>query len=90
MRPTGTTLTLKDLQRPPGWVWAHCTNLQAGCVHRRAVAIAPFVIRWGPDVSSDRLRAALKCGRCGHKGNVIQVPSWVDMETGFERFPVGQ
>jgi hypothetical protein len=32
------------------------------------MALTPFIIRWGPDTSSDRLRACARCGQCGHSG----------------------
>lgn len=75
--------TLKNLQKAPGWVWAYC----ARCQHRRPIAIAPFVIRWGPHVSSDRLRQNLVCERCGHRGALLFHPSWVDMNIGWQPFP---
>ncbi len=34
------------------WCWIKCTR----CPHMRAVAIAPWVIRWGPDEWQDMLR----------------------------------
>jgi hypothetical protein len=46
--------TLVELQRSSGgWVWLHCDNAHV-CHHKAAVAIAPFVIRWGPQASSDQ------------------------------------
>jgi hypothetical protein len=48
--------TLGQIHRPPGWLWLHCTRYVPLCQHRAPMAIAPFVIRWGPDASSDMLR----------------------------------
>ena len=52
--------------------------------------LAPFVIRYGPDISSDYLREHLKCAKCGYKGASLQVPSWVDTQVGVQSFPTGQ
>ena len=65
------------------WVWALCGRFT--CPHRAALPLAPLVIRWGSTVSSDKLRRALFCTRCGHRGGVIQVAS----DT-FEAFPLGR
>jgi hypothetical protein len=46
------------------------------------------VIRWGADVSSDVLRKNLVCTRCGHKGNAIQVPSFVDVDVAAVPFHI--
>ncbi|GLS20161.1 hypothetical protein GCM10007874_31780 [Labrys miyagiensis] len=69
-------------RRNGGWVWATCDH----CGHRRPIAIAPYVIRWGPGASSNRLRRALRC-RCGHKGCSIQMPSWLDLSAGVQMWP---
>jgi hypothetical protein len=64
-------------RQPHGrWVWAICHR----CTHRSRLPLAPLLIRWGPDTSSDVLRSNLKCTACGHKGNAIQVPSFVDID----------
>jgi hypothetical protein len=36
-----------------------------------SVAIAPFVIRCGPNEPSDTLRRCARCSKCGHKGAAI-------------------
>jgi hypothetical protein len=40
-----------QLRRPPGWFWVYCTRYHPLCQHRAPMAIAPLIIRWGPDVS---------------------------------------
>jgi hypothetical protein len=65
-------------------VWAYCGQ----CQHRRPLAIAPFVIRWGPSTSSDRLRKNLVCQRCGHHGALLYAPSWAGNTIGWQPFPV--
>jgi hypothetical protein len=52
------------------------------------MAIAPLVIRWGADVSSDRLRRSARCTACGHKGATLQAPELGDGVTGHQPFPV--
>jgi hypothetical protein len=44
-------------------------------------------IRWGVDVSSDRLRQRARCSSCGKKGATIQHPGWGGNNVGFLRFP---
>jgi hypothetical protein len=36
------------------------------------VALKPFVIRWGSDLSSDFLRRAGRCTVCGNKGATLR------------------
>ena len=80
------TATLGQLHRSqPHWFWAHCGM----CSRQRAIPLAPFVIRWGTDASSDMLRRNLTCSHCGHRGASLQHPSWVDMEIGLQAFPRG-
>jgi hypothetical protein len=82
--------TLGQLHRPPGWVWVICDRYPP-CLHRAPMALAPFVIHWGPDASGDLLRRCARCTACGHKGATLQHPGWVG--NGFacwETFPVGE
>jgi hypothetical protein len=44
--------------------------------HGAVMAIAPLIIRWGPDASSDMLRACARCTVCGHRGATLQSPGW--------------
>ena len=71
----------------PGWFWVICGRF-GFCFHKAPMAIAPLVIRWGADVSSDRLRRCARCTICGHKGATLQAPSWYDGVTGHQPFPV--
>ena len=80
--------TLGELHRPPGWFWIHCARFDPLCQHRAPMAIAPLIIRWGPDTSSDMLRRCARCTVCGHKGATLQAPSWVDGVIGHQPFPV--
>lgn len=85
-RTTPPTPTLGELQREnPKWFWACCNSL--GCTHKEPIALAPFVIRWGPEASSDLIRESLRCTVCGHKGVTLIAPSWVDMDLGYQPFP---
>ena len=80
--------SLGELQRSKngGWVWLCCEGMTCG--RMVAVALAPFVIRWGPETSSNVLRRNARCGYCGRKGVTLQCPSWCDITTGFQPFPV--
>jgi len=67
--------TLGALQRDePHWAWLYCTNYHK-CTHRRAMPLAPFVIRWGANASSNVLRKSARCSQCGHKGAALMHPS---------------
>ena len=79
--------TLGELHEPPGWFWVICGRF-GFCFHKAPMAIAPLVIRWGAEVSSNRLRRCARCTVCGHKGATLQAPSWYDGATGHQPFPV--
>src|SRR5215470_19955130 len=51
------------------------------------LACAVAVILWGPDASSDRLRARARCTSCGNKGAIVQHPGWAGNHIGFCPFP---
>jgi hypothetical protein len=87
-RPPRRVATLGELRRGTPWFWLHCTG--RGCAHRAPTALAPYIIRWGPDASSDLLRQSARCSRCGRKGATLQHPGWMGIEVGFELFPTGQ
>jgi hypothetical protein len=75
--------TLEQLRHGTSWCWLICER----CLHRTPVAFVPFIIRWGPDASSDMLRRSARCYKRGRKGAVLQHPSWAGMHIGFEPFP---
>ena len=51
------TLAMLQATLPGKWVWVCCAAY--GCTNKRAFALAPFVIRWGPNGSSDALRRSV-------------------------------
>ena len=56
--------------------------------HRAPMALTPLIIiRWGPDASSDRLRASVRCSVCGCKGADLQHASWGGSSTGWAPYP---
>src|SRR5262249_14924742 len=75
------------LRRSTCWVWLYCLD-RTNCHHHAAAALAPFIIRWGEDTSSDVLRQAARCTHCGRKGATLMLPSWQDSEVGMAPFPV--
>ena len=93
--PPGPVPTLGELQRgTPKWVWAICNGLDVSgriaCLHRAPLALAPFVIRWGADASTDQLRRSARCMVCGYKGATIQCPGWGGYGVGdYVPFPTG-
>jgi hypothetical protein len=84
--PAPPVPTLAELRGSSPWVWVYCR--QNDCTHKAPMAFVPLIIRWGPDTSSDRLRQAARCTRCGGKGAMLMHPSYVDRIVGFQPFPV--
>jgi hypothetical protein len=78
--------TLGQLRQHISWAWLHCDNI--ACRHRRPIALTPLIIRWTAAMSSERLRKAARCTRCGRRGASLQHPSWVDMAREWAPFPV--
>jgi hypothetical protein len=75
--------TIGELLQPaPHWLWVLCNN--RSCMRRSAIPLAPFVIRYGADASSDVLRRNFTCSGCGRRGASLQVPSW-EIQTGEPR-----
>ena len=56
--------------------------------HGAPMAIAPLIIRWGPDTSSDVLHRCIRCTECGRKGATLQHPEWIENGVGWQPFPV--
>jgi hypothetical protein len=50
------------------WWWIKCTR----CPHKAAVAIAPYIIRWGPDAWQEMLRQTARCTKCGKRGVALK------------------
>jgi hypothetical protein len=67
------------------WLWVNCQNVK--CLHRAPTALAPLIIRWGEEASSDVLRRCARCSKCGRKGASLTAPSWDNLDTGFAAFP---
>jgi hypothetical protein len=86
-KPLPPRPTLGQLRKQSCWVWLYCEEI--GCHHSAPMALAPAIIRWGSDASSDVLRQRTRCSKCGHKGGVkIQGPSWAGEHVGLTPFPV--
>ena len=79
--------TLGQLNTNPHWLWLYCRNY-GQCHHSAPAAIAPYVIRWGADASSDLLRTRARCTKCGSIGADLRHASWQDMAIGYVPFPL--
>src|SRR5262249_5931106 len=66
--------TMAQVRRNWSWVWVHCRDPH--CRHTAALALAPLIIRWGEEASSDLICQYARRTACGHKGAAVQVPSW--------------
>jgi hypothetical protein len=80
-QPPGPCPTLVQLHRSHCWTWVYCEKWHA------PMALAPLMIRWGAETSSDRLRQRARCTKCGHKGATLQHPGWAGTHIGFQPFP---
>src|SRR5215510_429188 len=81
--PKPTPATLADLRRVTPRLWVIC----ARCLHRAPTALAPWIIRWGADASSDMLRRPASCTQCDGKGATIQIPGWGGLQTPIREWP---
>ncbi len=81
--------SLGAIRRLTSWVWLYCDNVdhRGICGHYCAIPLAPFIIRWGKDASSDLLRKSFVCSKCGARTTSIKHPSWADRQIGFQMFP---
>jgi hypothetical protein len=79
----GPLPTLGELQQTSCWWWLHCER----CQHKAAFMCAVAVIRWGANVSSDKLRQCARCTGCGGKGATLTHPTWGGNSVGFMTFP---
>lgn len=77
--------TLGEIRQDCPWIWLYCTR--GNCLNKVPVALAPFIIRWGPDASGDLIRQRMRCTACGSLGATLQHPS-VDGLNIVESFPV--
>jgi len=80
---TATIANLADLRRVTPWLWVYCER----CQHRSPAPIVPLMIRWGVDASSDMLRHAARCTRCGGKGATVQLPGWGGLQAPVPEWP---
>jgi hypothetical protein len=79
--------TLGQLQAAaPHWCWLSCNM----CGHRRAAALAQFVIRWGPNTSGEKLRRTARCTNCANVGARTMHVGWVGTIVEWEEFPTDQ
>jgi hypothetical protein len=81
--PTTPIATLADPRRVTPWLWVIC----ARCLHRAPTALAPWMIRWGADASSDMLRRSARCRQCSGQGATIQIPGWGGLQTPVRGWP---
>jgi len=79
----GQPPTLAQMAAQVHWWWLVCNH----CRHEVAFDLLPLIARWGPDESSDRLRASAKCSKCGHRGARTIMPSWAGADVGWPKFP---
>jgi hypothetical protein len=85
LKPAPPVPTLGELNRyEPHWVWWWCPK----CHREVAVPLAPFIIRWGANASSDLLRKNPRCTKCGQRGGLLQMPSIHTSDTPYLPFPV--
>jgi hypothetical protein len=67
------------------WVWVYCANYL--CSHSRAVALAPWAIRWSVDDPSELIRQNFRCAMCGRRGAVLNMPGIEHESKSSRAFP---
>lgn len=82
----GPVATLAQLRASTCWVWLICD----GCGRQRPAALAPFLIRWAGDASSDLIRRSARCSTCRKVGARTMHPSYMDAVTGWAPYPAGE
>jgi hypothetical protein len=80
--PTSPSPTLEQLRRGTPWCWVVCEK----CLHRTPVAFVPFIIRWGPDASSDMLRRSARCTKCGRRERFYSIRAGREFRSGSNPF----
>jgi hypothetical protein len=63
-------MSVANLRGVTLWLWVICER----CLYRSPTALAPWIIRWGADASSNMLRRSARCTQCDGKGATIQIP----------------
>ena len=61
--------------------------LLRSCGHSARVAVAPWLIRYGPTASSELLRENACCELCRSRGASLRLPSWGGLDVGIAPFP---
>ena len=77
------SVTLAELRQCACWVWLYCDS----CGRGAPVALAPWLIRYGPTASSDLLRENARCELCRSRGASLRLPSWGGLDFGIAPFP---
>jgi len=66
--------TLQDCLAHDVRIWGHCGS--SHCSKAEELDLAKLIEHFGADysyIADDRLRNALRCTRCGHKGGTITI-----------------
>jgi hypothetical protein len=79
---------LWKLRAAHDWLWLNCET--PGCGHYVALPLAPLIIRWGADASSELLRRGFRCTRCGGRRTSIRFPSWGGNQIGWMTIDTGR
>jgi hypothetical protein len=75
--------TFANLRGVTPWLWVICER----CLYRSPTALAPWIIRWGADASSNMLRRPARCTQCDGKGATIQIPGWGGLQMPVQEWP---
>lgn len=82
--PDATT-TLRDILKDGGWAILNCDN--PACGRRVASRLPAFIAKYGPDASTNVVRANAVCTVCGTRGCTMTAPSWDGADKGWAEFP---
>jgi hypothetical protein len=71
---SGPEPTLASHRRYWCWFWVYCVE-GAYCHHSAPMAVAPLIIRWGPETPFSKVRRSFRCSMCGGRKVMTMVPS---------------
>jgi len=77
-------ITLAQMALNSRWIWVHCNKCRRS---PRAARIATLITKLGPDATYSRAQRALVCSKCSKNNPTFTVPSWENMQKGWQEMP---
>src|SRR5262249_48488489 len=68
------------------WLWVYCRDYRCG--HVRAVALAPWAIRWGVANPVDLIEERFRCVMCDQRGATVRLAGIEHEAHDYQQFSV--